>query len=227
MLAGNIVIQNSSYFPDIGRQVTVSFGGFSQTVNVIMLGAPAVKITDSDLLTAIQNSGTENFGNYSGTSTISFTANPGAPVPPVDGSTDYYLHVSDNDGDIVVAMETILIDNMTPSGTIAQTTGASSPADGSDVAFTATFTDAESNPFNYQWQYNAPLFHFVSSEAPTSDSVSLLGDDVLTTVTFSTSLSTTLGITVTDDSMVGWELRAHGSVITILGKHRHYYIVCR
>ena len=192
-----LLIGNTSYLPGDGRQATVSFGGHSETVTQ---SGGTIAITDTDLINAIQASGTMAFpNNFIGTSTISFVANPGAPTPPADGSTDYYLHVSDNDGDIVVAMETINIDNQAPTGSIAQTEGAASPADGSTVEFTATFMDAESNPFNYQWQY--------AQVQEDTQSVTLDGDDL-----FLSGLELTFDI---NETLVAGSLTGFVATVTV------------
>ena len=65
---------------------------------------------------------------------------------------NYYVHVTDVDGDVVVDMETINVVNQDPTGTIALTQGSSSPRQGDAVEFTSTFTDVESDPLTYQWQ---------------------------------------------------------------------------
>ena len=207
---GDLSIRNRSYFPSDGNQITVSFGGNSETVTFSPGVGSGLTLTDSSLISAIQASGTLKSGTfYSGTSTISFVANPGAPAPPVDGSTDYYLHVSDNDGDIVVAMETIIIDNMTPSGMIEQTTGSIFPADENDVALTATFTDAESNPFNYQWQLGTAIATFGNDilDIPNAFSADT-GSGAISTWSGSNDLSAAVGFAVTENSLQGFTIAA-------------------
>ena len=79
-------------------------------------------------------------------------------VPDMAGSVipsatkNYYVHVTDADGDVVVDMETIDVVNEAPTGTIALTQGSLAPMGGDTVEFTATFTDIESDSFGYQWQ---------------------------------------------------------------------------
>ena len=65
---------------------------------------------------------------------------------------NYYVHVTDADGDVVVDMETIEVLNEAPSGSIALTQGSASPEDGDTVELDATFTDTEDDPLGYQWQ---------------------------------------------------------------------------
>ena len=72
----------------------------------------------------------------------------------VSGEQTYYVHISDNDGDIVVEMETLTLTNDPPSGNISQTMGATSPAIGDTVEFTSAFTDAEGDALTYQWQHS-------------------------------------------------------------------------
>ena len=67
---------------------------------------------------------------------------------------DFYVHISDNDGDVVVEMETVTLVNNPPSGSISQTMGATSPAIGDTVEFTSAFTDAEGDALTYQWQHS-------------------------------------------------------------------------
>ena len=97
------------------------------------------------------------FGNDPGVvvieKTSSFRLNVGnAP----DGDVTYYIHASDADGDVVVAMETIPIDNQPPTGMISQTQGSMTPANGDLVQLDANYTDVEGNSLSYSWQISEP-----------------------------------------------------------------------
>ena len=214
LFSRTITIGNPSYFPPAGHQVTVSFGGHSETILTESVdGVVNVTLSDTDLIAAIQASGTDiGAGTYQGTSAISFVVNPGILAAPPDGITNYYVHISDADEDIVVAMESINIDNQVPTGNISQTMGSPRPSDGHAIEFTASFMDAESNPFNYQWQYNEPSKTFVDfDDLPTTFAGDVTPDNSGSSVSTwggSTTLSEALGFTVTTNSLQGFEVRA-------------------
>ena len=91
--------------------------------------SPIQTLTFSDLNT-VQNFTTLTASDYTG---------------PTE---DFYVHISDNDGDVVVEMETVTLANNPPTGNISQTMGATSPANGDTIEFTAAFTDAEGDAFD-------------------------------------------------------------------------------
>ena len=82
-----------------------------------------------------------------------FTALNVSSIP--DGGVQYYIHVSDSDGDIVVTPELVTIANQAPMGTISLTTGSVNPVDSEVLQFTSAFTDVEADPLTYQWQHIA------------------------------------------------------------------------
>ena len=89
--------------------------------------------------------------SLSATGMTTFTTLNVASIP--DGGVNYYIHASDADGDVVVETELVTLVNNPPAGSIALTTGSTTPVDTESLEFTATFTDVESDPFTYQWQH--------------------------------------------------------------------------
>ena len=110
----------------------------------LVLNQNATDATDNPIETLNVNAlGTHNFAALSATDFTSAVHN-------------FYIHISDNDSDVVIAMESVdLSVNEPPSGTISQTTGAMSPAIGDNIVFTSAFTDPEGDALTYQWQ-NSP-----------------------------------------------------------------------
>ena len=147
-----------------GDFVDITVGGTTTAVEVnnTFSGSVSLPLTNHpDLQSSVQAlvQDSQTFANGSqnyGSAGVSVTRDPrfryAVPSSVPNGPTDYYVHISDTDGDVVVDMETITIANQAPSGSVAQTMGSATPANNETIEFTATYTDQEGDPFGYQWQ---------------------------------------------------------------------------
>ena len=184
--AGALVVGN-----DINFTVTVSQGDapFTAVVN-----QNATDATDNPLRT-ITFSDVNMIQAFTALAASDFTG----------PTANFYVHISDNDGDVVVEMETLTLTNDPPTGNISQTMGATSPASESTVEFTAAFTDPEGDALSYQWQYQDPLKTFTAiSDTPHSFSGDVGAGYSVSTWNGSTTLSEVLGFTVASNSLQGF-----------------------
>ena len=139
--AGNLAASVTSLLTgaNLDTQVTVSQGDAPFTA---VINQNATDATDNPL------------------QTITFSdLNVSQTIPTVDlssfalGDYTFYTHVSDNDGDIVIDMETVTLSNNAPTGSSAITTGSATPSAGSQTIITASYTDSDGDPLTYQWQF--------------------------------------------------------------------------
>ena len=85
------------------------------------------------------------------------------------------------------------------------------------VEFTATFSDVESNPFNYQWQYQDVFALAGDDIGDIANTVALQGDTIVSSWDGATrTLSEVLGIAVTDNSLQGFIVHTGSGVSEIL-----------
>ena len=68
-----------------------------------------------------------------------------------DGLTNYYVHISDQDGDMVVETEPIDVQNEAPTANIVLTSGSDTPSGLSPTVLTCNFSDPEGDSVGFQW----------------------------------------------------------------------------